>query len=153
MAKLTEDIQEMIERSKPDTQPRPLRVEPQRKHIYGGDPQRKIAGYAVPQNRKGVRRRRSTFNIIAAIFGSGVAIVLYISNILAVNKFADDVSNMQLQLDKLVGANQILRAEIDRKSRWERIGRIAAEELGLEHPDEQPKWFDVEDYSALAEDQ
>lgn len=150
MAKLAEDIQEMSGRAQQDAA-RPVLPDPERRQIYSGDPQRSIAGYAVSPNRKGVRRPRSTFNIIAVIFLCGVAVVLYISNILAVNRIAAEVNAVQVQLDRLVAANQILRAEIDRKSRWERIGRLAAE-MGLQHPGEQPAWFDVEEYGALSAD-
>ncbi len=149
MAKLADDIRQILVRAKPDARPESPDPEPERRYVFGGDRQTRIAGYAVRQNRRGVRRKRSTFNIIAAIFIAGVFIVLYISNILAVNRLAQGVNEQQLRLDKLIGANQVLRAEIDRKARWERVGRIAAEELNLRHPSVQPTWFDADEYNGI----
>lgn len=132
----------MLSRARSDsTTPR----EPERRHIYSGDPQAHVAGYAVRANRKAVQRTRSTFNIILMLFGGGVAIVLYISNILAVNTLVREVSRLQAQYEKIASANQMLRAEIDGKSGLERIGKVATENLGLRYPEDQPVWFNVDE--------
>ena len=89
-------------------------------------------------NRKAVRRRTSTFTIIATLALLGAVAVLYISNILAVNRLADEVSLLRTRLDERINANRILKADIDRKSTWDRISAIAVEKLGLVHPTEQP---------------
>jgi len=73
-----------------------------------------------------------------------VAIVLYISNIIAVNRLAVEVNDLQQKYDAILNENEILRAEINRRSSLERIGRIATEQLGLQHPKEQPQWLEVD---------
>jgi len=139
--KRDDDITLLVDRARKEPPP----VDRERRHIYGGDPQERIAGYAVRPNRKAVRRTRSTFNLIIAIFGAGAAIVLYISNTLAVNRLAQEVADLQREYDRLVSANQVLRAEVDRKSSLERIGTIAAERLGLVHATEHPIPFTVDE--------
>jgi hypothetical protein len=89
-------------------------------------------------NRKAVRRRGSTFAVIATLAAACAAGVLYISNILAVNRLADEVNALRTQVDGRVNANRLLRADIDRKSTWERMSAVAVSKLGLQHPTEQP---------------
>lgn len=132
--KRDDDIALLVDRARKE----PSAAGRERRHIYSGDPQERIAGYAARPNRKAVRRTRSTFNLIIAIFGAGAAIVLYISNILAVNRLAQEVADMQREYEKLVSANQVLRADLDRKSSLERVGAIAAEKLGLVHATRRP---------------
>lgn len=135
------DVGELLSRARSEgATPREL----ERRHIYNGDPQAHVAGYAVRANRKAVRRTRSTFNMILALFAGGVAIVLYISNILAVNTLVREVNQLQAQYEKIASANQMLRAEIDSKSGLERIGKVATD-LGLRYPKDQPVWFDVDE--------
>jgi cell division protein FtsL len=138
------DVEHQVHRTGADPPGGAAAPERERRYVFGGDPQSSVAGYAIRPNKRGLRRKRSTFNIIVALFGSAVAIVLYIGNIIAVNQLALDVDQLQAQYDKIVNANEALRAEINRKSGPERIGRIAAEELHLRSPSEQPAWFDID---------
>jgi cell division protein FtsL len=92
--------------------------------------------------RKG---RSSTFNTMLALFLAAVAIVLYISNIIAVNRLAVEVNDLQLKYAAVTNENEILRAEINRRSSLERIGRIANEQLGLQHPRQQPQVLNVDE--------
>lgn len=123
----------------------PIKAERERRHIYGGDPQSKTPGYVMSPNRRAIRRRRSTFNIVLALFALGVCMVFYISNILAVNRIAAEVHELQMNHDKIQHSNQQLRAEIDRKSAWERINVTASRELSLRPPGEQPLWFSIDE--------
>ncbi len=142
MARKT-DVDILLDRTRPDS----VHFEPQseKRYVFNGDPQSKIAGYAVRQNKRGVRRTRSTFNIILILFGCAVAIILYISNIIAVNNLAFETGQLQAKYDKIVNTNGALKAEINRKSGWERINKIATEQLGLRYPKEQPTWFDIDE--------
>lgn len=104
----------------------------------------KVAGLEAPvlrTNRRAIRRSVSTFNIIALIFCLGIAIVLYISNIIAVKHLAAEIRLLQEQYDETMNAQAILLAEIDRKSSWERIGRIATGQLLLHFPQGQVHWI------------
>ncbi|MEK9138283.1 MAG: septum formation initiator family protein, partial [Bacteroidota bacterium] len=74
-----------------------------------------------------------------------VAIVVYISNIIAVNRLASEVSHLQAQYDKILNANAVLKAEINRKSSWDRIGKVATEQVGLRYPKEQPTMFEIDE--------
>jgi cell division protein FtsL len=97
-----------------------------------------IGGLSFP------KRRSSTFNVIAILFLAAVAIVLYINNIIAVNRLVVEVGELEQKYATVVNSNEILRAEINRRSSLERIGRIASEQLGLQHPKQQPQVLDVD---------
>lgn len=91
------------------------------------------------------KHRSSTFNTMAALFLAAVVIVLYISNIIAVNRLAVEVSDLQQKYAAVMNGNEILRAEVNRRSSPERIGKIAVEQLGLQHPKQQPQVLDVDE--------
>jgi cell division protein FtsL len=116
-----------------------------RRLLYnGGDsetaPPNKLAigGLSFP------KRRSSTFNAMAVLFLAAVAIVLYISNIIAVNRLVVEVGELEQKYAAVMNGNEILRAEINRRSSLERIGKIASEQLGLRHPKQQPQVLDVD---------
>lgn len=104
------------------------------RYIYSGDPKPAAPVPAMRPNRRPVRRRMSTFNLILMIFAVGVAIVLYVNNILAVNQLAYEASQLQARLDALENANKNLKAELTKKSVHEKIGALAAGELKLHDP-------------------
>lgn len=124
----------------------------ERRYIYSGDPQEKIPGYAIrPQNHKvGAPRKRRTFNIVVTLFLVALVSVAYISNLLAVNQLTIEVNSLQQQYDKIVNMNKVLKAEINRKSAWERIGSVATQQLGLVYPKERPEHLEI-DASRLEE--
>ena len=120
-------------------------VEQDRRFIYNGDPQAVTPGYAIRPNRRAIRRRRSTFNIIATLFGLAVGIILYIGNILAVNRLAMEIHELEKAYGKINSANEALRADINRKSAWDRIGKIATGDLGLVYPKDPPQRLEVDE--------
>lgn len=71
-------------------------------------------------------------------------IVLYISNIIAVDHLMMEINNLQKQHQRMVSEQEILKAEINRLSSLERINRKATEELGLMNPKEPPVWITVD---------
>jgi cell division protein FtsL len=81
---------------------------------------------------------------MATLFLAAVAIVLYISNIITVNRLVVEVGELEQKHAAVVNSNEILRAEINRRSSLERIGRIATEQLGLQHPKQQPHVLEVD---------
>lgn len=139
------DVEELIERAGNDAALPVTETEREKRYIFGGDAQPRTPGYAIRQNKTGSRRKMSTFNIILLLFGSAVAIILYIGNIIAVNQLAVEVSQLQTKLDKIENTNAVLEAEINRKSGLERIGKIATEQFGLRYPKEQPTWLEVDE--------
>lgn len=100
-----------------------------------------------PMNRnpKLPQRTSSTFTTMVALFVAAVVIILYISNIIAVNRLAVEVSEFQQKYEAVNNSNEILRAEINRRSSLERIGKIAAEQLGLRYAKEQPQLLEIDE--------
>lgn len=146
------DIDLLLERAEADareTRKAPVRQparEPVRdkRYIFNGDPQARNPGYVVRPNRKATHRKVSTFNIILWLFSIGIAIVLYVDNIITINHLAFDVNQLQTKYDAIMNANATLRAEVTRKAAWERISKNATEQLGLMFPPEQPTLFNVD---------
>lgn len=115
------------------------------RYIYGGDVRASTDAVGGRANRRATRRRVSTFNVIAGIFGAGIAIVLYVGNILAVNALAREIGSLQATYERVMSTNATLRAEVTRKAAMERIGSIAADELKLRYPSQQPETFGIDE--------
>ncbi|MBI4535428.1 MAG: hypothetical protein HY708_04060 [Ignavibacteriae bacterium] len=116
--------------------------ERERRYIYSGEP-RTTPGYVIRPNRKATRRKVSTFTIILMLFGFAVSIVVYIGNIIEVDRLAIEVHQLRTIHSKIVDANEALKAEINRKSSLERIAKTATEELGLRYSTVPPILIDV----------
>ena len=123
-------------------------VEGGRRFYNGG-----IASEDVPPNEpasrgeKYVRTPSSTFNTILILFFAAVAIVVYISNIIAVNRLAVEVNELRQKYETIANGNEILRAEVNRQSSLDRIGKIAIEQLGLRYSKQQPQFLEVDERS------
>ena len=116
----------------------------ERRHVYNGDTPRALSESPVRTNRKVQTRKRSPLLMIMAVLGISLLIVVYVWNKITVDRLAVEVNDLHVQYDKVVGANDILRAEINKKSSLERIGKIATDQLHLISPKEQPVWFEVD---------
>jgi hypothetical protein len=119
-------------------------VEPERRYIYGGAPAAGHAGYVIRPNRKTVRRKVSTFNLILLLFGIGGAIVLYISNIIAINQLSLEVELSREKLKRITDTNSALQSEVDRKSAADKIIPLAADQLGMHPARRPPVWFSID---------
>lgn len=138
------DLDLLLERAQADArEPRKAPARDKR-YIYNGEAQARNPAYAVRENRKVVHRKVSTFSLILWIFGVGIAIVLYVDNIIAINRLVMEVNQLQTKYDAIVNTNATIRAEVTRKSAWERIGKNATEQLGLIFPTEQPTLFSLD---------
>lgn len=135
--KLDADVDELVHHAGIDGR------ESEHRYVYGDSPVAATPGYAVRPNRKAVGRRVSTFYLIVLLFASGFAIVGYINNIIVVNKLSAEINRLQMQYDKITNTNAVLKADINRKSGWERIVRIAGEQIGLKNATEQPALLDI----------
>ncbi len=122
-------------------------VEPRDRQIYNGDviadPQATAPAYAIRPNKKTEKRKHSTFNIVGALFLLAVASLLYTSNVIAVNQLAKEVNDLTNRYNAIVSANEVLKAEINRKSSLDRIGTLAAG-LGMTNPKEAPVWIEID---------
>jgi cell division protein FtsL len=118
--------------------------------IYGGTmpipPQAELPPGTTlpPTNRKYTKRRVSPFNIILVLMGSAAAIVLYISNVIAVNQLVNDIHKSEVRLQEILSDQEALRAHINQMSSLERIRKRAEDELGLKNPADVPGWIEVD---------
>ena len=125
-------------------EPAVARPPAERRYVYNGEPSAEtIADVAPRSNRPLKRRKRSPFNTIATLVAVSMLIVFYVWNKITVDRLAVEVNELQAQYQKTMNANDLLRAEINKKSTLERIGRMATQ-LGLTYPREQPVWFEVD---------
>jgi len=118
----------------------------ERRYVYNGEasaPHRGTNDILPRSNRPVKHRKRSPFNIIAALVAVSLLIVFYVWNKITVDRIAVEVNATQAQYQKIMNANDLLRAEINKKSNLERIGKVAAQ-LGLTYPKEQPASFPVD---------
>jgi cell division protein FtsL len=116
----------------------------ERRYVYNGEASGGRANDILPRSNRPVKhRKRSPFNIIAALVAVSLLIVFYVWNKITVDRIAVEVNTTQAQYQKIMSANDLLRAEINKKSNLERIGKVAAQ-LGLTYPKEQPASFPVD---------
>lgn len=115
------------------------------RYVYSESTARAAPGYVVRPNKKGVARKVSTFYLIVALFCVGVSTVAYVNNVIVVNRLATEVNQLQSRYSKISNINAVLRSEINRKSGWDRIGKIAGEQVGLRYVKEPPTVFDVDE--------
>lgn len=95
------------------------------------------------RNRAAVRRKVSPFNIMIMLIAAAIAIVLYISNIIAVNQLLHDVNALENEHRQVLMEQEILRARINRLASLERI-QDKALELGLQNLREPPVWLSID---------
>jgi cell division protein FtsL len=161
----------MWERKAPNKRnvpPPPMEPTRENRYVYGGGPggaagtgagagagtgTGNVTGYAVRQNKHGVRKRMSTFNFIVGLFALGILVVLYINNTIAVDELTGQNNALRRKKQHQLDLNAGLQAEVNKKSSLERVGRIATEKLGMQYPREQPQVLEVpEDLKDRAND-
>jgi cell division protein FtsL len=118
-----------------------------RRHVFNG-----YTPQGLPRsNRPFKKKKASTLSIILSLFLLAIVSVLYVSNIIAVNRAVVDVETLKNAYYKLENGNEILRSEINQKSRMERITRLASEQMGMKYPKEPPIWFEIEEQQKTGE--
>ncbi len=78
------------------------------------------------------------------LLGAAIAIVLYISNIIAVNQLMNEVNSLETQHRRILMEQEILKAQINKMASLERVQEIAEKDLGLKTPQEPPVWLNVD---------
>ncbi len=141
---MDDDVKELLGRTKPGQQAKNIEPPREGRYVYGGEPLRNPAVQGARPNRKIVRRRVSTFNTIALLFGGGIAIVMYVNHIITIDRLAAEVGQLQVRYEQIQNVNAGLRSEVNRKAAWEKIGATATNELGLTFPQEQPTMITVD---------
>jgi cell division protein FtsL len=120
------------------------RVPAERRYVYNGEPPAESTHEVAPRSNRPVQRhKRSPFTIIATLVAVSMLIVFYVWTKISVDRLAVEVNELQAQNQKIMNANALLQAEINKKSTLERIGRMATQ-LGLTYPKEQPALFEVD---------
>lgn len=118
--------------------------------IYGGtmpspSSQDDFARLAQGARNGKIRRRKvSPFNLMLMLIGSAIAIVLYISNVIAVQQLVREVDALQTRYQQIMNEQEVLKAQINRMSSLERIRKMAEDDLGLRNPKDTPRWIQVD---------
>lgn len=109
------------------------------------DTQAAAPGYAVRHNARVVksRRRTKTSNIVGILILVAVLAVMYVGNVIAVNNLAKEVNDLNARYIQILSTNEVIKAEINRKTSLERISLLAQEKLNMVNPTEAPVWFEV----------
>jgi cell division protein FtsB len=94
----------------------------------------------VVQQRRRLLNRWSLFLLLVV---SAAATVLYVSNVIAVNRLLRDGAVLSKQNDSLRVVNQTLEAETYRLQAADRVLREATTRLGMIAPDRAPKVIGV----------
>lgn len=147
---LAEHAMEPDQRTKSQRAAGPSNKPQQRQLIYSGTmpvpPQAELpTGTTLPPtNRRFTKRRVSPFSIILILMGTAAAIVLYISNIIAVNQLVIDIHKSNVQLQDILSEQEILKAHINQMSSLEHIRKRAEDELGLRNAADVPRWLNVD---------
>ncbi|MGD0337315.1 MAG: hypothetical protein ABSB78_00855 [Bacteroidota bacterium] len=127
--------------------------EEQRGRIYNGDigdtlgndvPASIRTQSSVRGRKRRVKKRLSIFNVLLTLAIGSAIVLLYIYNTIRVGELLHEIGNLDSAAQKLSSINEVLRAEINRKSALERIGTIAQTELHLQNPTQQPIWFSLD---------
>ena len=90
------------------------------------------------------KKRLSVFNVLLTLAAISAIVLLYIYNTIRVGELLREIGELDSETQKLSNTNEILKAEINRKSTLERIGTIAQTGLKLRHPSQQPIWFSLD---------
>ncbi|HOV98360.1 MAG TPA: septum formation initiator family protein [Bacteroidota bacterium] len=93
---------------------------------------------SLPKNRKATKRKVSTFSLVLILVGTAVVVVFYISNVLSVNHLMRQINACQVKHQQMVDEQELLRAQVNKLSSFERIQKIGEYQLGLTFPKESP---------------
>jgi cell division protein FtsB len=78
------------------------------------------------------------------LIGSAIAIVLYISNVIAVQQLVREVGVLRTRYQQILNEQEVLKAQINRMSSLERIRKMAEDDLGLRNPKDTPRWIQID---------
>lgn len=97
------------------------------------------------RNTRAARRPLTPSTIMLFLIGMAVAIVLYISNIIAVNQLLLDINSLETEYQEILMEQERLKAQINRMASLERIQERAEAELGLKSLREPPVWLEIDE--------
>ncbi len=91
---------------------------------------------APPRSRR--IKGLTTFNIVLVLITFAVLVVVYISNVVAVDGLMMEQIGLEREEQLLLQERETLRAEINMLSSYNRIQAIATKDLSLVHANQQP---------------
>jgi len=117
--------------------------------IYGGDtvlydPQQTVPGYAARPARKPAVKKTKMSTFMVNVFVFVVGCLFYTSTVIAVLRLGREMNELTMRYNTVVSTNEVLRADINRKSNLERITLMARERAGMVNPREAPLWFEID---------
>ncbi|MBI2620210.1 MAG: hypothetical protein HYW57_09025 [Ignavibacteriales bacterium] len=133
-----ENIAPAVEGWKPDTDRPP---------VYPGTATPRRPGTPFvdrPRTTKSKRPSFSPFNIMLLLIGMAAGIVLYVSNIIAVNQLLLEINALETEHQQILMDQERLKAQINRMASLERIQEKAEAELGLKGLEGPPVWIEVD---------
>ncbi len=117
--------------------------------IYGGDtvlydPQQTVPGYATRPVRKPAVKKTKMTTVMVNVFIFVVGCLFYTSTVIAVIRLGREMNELTMRYNTVVSTNEVLRADINKKSNLERITLMARERAGMINPREAPSWFEID---------
>jgi hypothetical protein len=117
--------------------------------IYSGDavlydPQATVPGYAARPERKPAVRTTKTSTIMLLVIIGVFGGLFYTSTVIAVIRLGREMNDLTIRYNTAVSTNEVLRADINKKSNLERISALAREKDGMINPHEAPAWFEID---------
>lgn len=95
-------------------------------------------------NRPITKRRAAPSTVMLVLFSAAVAIVLYISNVIAVGNLLAEINTLENQHRKMMMEQERLQFEIRQLASLERIQSRAESELGLVAVRVAPNWMSID---------
>jgi cell division protein FtsL len=110
-----------------------------RGRVYGGTMLSANSGVRDSNYKSKSRRKKiSTFNVLLLMVAVATAIVLYVSNVVAVGQLMYEIHKLETRHRELMMEREILNAQVNNLTSLERIRNIAITELGMRDPREAP---------------
>jgi hypothetical protein len=117
--------------------------------IYGGDavlydPQGSAPGYAMRTERKPAAKKTHMPTVMLIVFIAVVGCLFYTSTVIAVIRLGREMNELTTRYNTVISTNEVLRADINKKSNLERITQMARDNSGMINPREAPSWFEID---------
>ncbi len=114
-------------------------------HPHDGFSGEKVRRSSVRMMKKGARKKRlSPFYLLLSLMGAALGIVLYISNIIAVDQLLNEINDLEAEHHRILMQQELLRSQVNHFSSLERVQSMAETELGLENYRKPPVWIEID---------
>lgn len=80
---------------------------------------------------KSPQKKISIFYFLIMLIITSVILVIYINNIIVVNNLLTSNNDLREEIRKHIQENEMLRADIEKMSSYDRINSLASEKFGL----------------------